>query len=202
MKTHIHRHLVETARGLSVELADGIAAAGPLALPKPATRSLGVFLARAVIGQQLSVKAARRIWGRVEEATHAHGDHLLALLTEEHAPILKTCGVSGPKVQTLLALNAAEARGDLCPTRLRALTPEARTAHLCRIRGIGPWTGDMAAIFYFQELDIWPDRDAAANKAFRRLLREGQSLAEAAARFAPYRSFLALHLWRWVDGAL
>jgi DNA-3-methyladenine glycosylase II len=202
MKASIHRHLVETARGLSVELAEGIAAAGPLALPKPATRSLGVFLARAVIGQQLSVKAARRIWGRVEEAAHTHAGDLLAFWTEEHALILKTCGVSGPKVQALLALNAAEARGDLCPTRLRALTHEACTAHLCRIRGIGPWTGDMAAIFYFQEPDIWPDRDAAANKAFRRLLREGQSLTEAAARFAPYRSFLALHLWRWVEGAL
>ena len=192
MKTHIHRHLVETARGLSVELAEGIAAAGPLALPKPATRSLGVFLARAVIGQQLSVKAARRIWGRVEEAAHAHGDHLLALLTEEHAPILKTCGVSSPKVQALLALNAAEARGDLCPTRLRALTPEARTAHLCRIRGIGPWTGDMAAIFYFQEPDIWPDRDAAANKAFRRLLREGQSLAIRPLPLVPGAAFVAV----------
>ncbi len=94
MKAHIHRHLVETARGLSAELAEGIAVAGPLALPKPDARGLGVFLARAVIGQQLSVKAARRIWGRVEEAAHAQGDHLLALLTEEHAPILKTCGVS------------------------------------------------------------------------------------------------------------
>ncbi len=151
IKAHIHRHLVETARDLSAELAEGIAVAGPLALPKPDARGLSVFLARAVIGQQLSVKAARRIWGRVEGAAHRHGDHLLAFLTEEHAPILKTCGVSGPKVQTLLALNAAEARGDLCPTRLRALTHEARTAHLCRIRGIGPWTGDMAAIFYFQE---------------------------------------------------
>ena len=106
------------------------------------------------------------------------------------------------KVQALLALNMAEARGDLCPTRLRTLTPEARTAHLCRIRGIGPWTGDRAAIFYFQEPDIWPDRDAAAGKAFRRFLREGQPVAEAAARFAPYRSFLAPHRWRLVDGAL
>ncbi|MCB1792901.1 MAG: DNA-3-methyladenine glycosylase 2 family protein [Candidatus Competibacteraceae bacterium] len=202
MKAHIHRHLVETARGLSAELAEGIAAAGPLALPKPETRRLGVFLVRAVIGQQLSVKVARRIWGRVEVAAQAHGGDLLAFLTEEHAPILKTCGVSGPKIQALLALNAAEAQGDLCPARLRALVPEVRTAHLCRIRGIGPWTGDMAAIFYFQEPDIWPDRDAAAGKAFRRFLREDQILAEAAARFAPYRSFLALHLWRLVDGAL
>ena len=202
MKAHIHHRLVETARGLSADLAEGIASAGPLALPEPEARGLGVFLARAVIGQQLSVKVARRIWGRVEAAAQAHGGDLLALLTEEQAPILKTCGVSGPKVQALLALNAAEARGDLCLTRLRALTPEVRTAHLCRIRGIGPWTGDMAAIFYFQESDIWPDRDAAADKAFRRFLCEGQPVAKTAARFAPYRSFLALHLWRLVDGAL
>ena len=202
MKAHIHRHLVETARGLSAELAEGIVAVGPLALPEPEEQGLGVFLARAVIGQQLSVKAARRIWGRVEAAARAHGGDLLAFLTEEQAPILKTCGVSGAKVQALLALNVAEAQGDLCPTRLRALTPEVRTAHLCRIRGIGPWTGDMAAIFYFQEPDIWPSRDAAAGNAFRRFLREGQPVAEAAARFAPCRSFLALHLWRLVDGAL
>ena len=202
MKAHIHRHLVETARGLSAELAERIAAAGPLALPAQEEQGLGVFLARAVIGQQLSVKVARRIWERIEAAAQAHGGGLLAFLTEEHAPILKTCGVSGPKVQALLALNAAEAQGDLCPIRLRALAPEARAAHLCRIRGIGPWTGDMAAIFYFQEPDIWPDRDAATGNAFRRFLQEDQSIAEAAARFAPYRSFLALHLWRLVDGAL
>ena len=202
MKAQIHRHLVETARGLSADLAEGITSVGPLVLPEPEERGLGVFLARAVIGQQLSVKVARRIWGRVEAAAQARGVDLLTLLTEEQALILKTCGVSGPKVQALLALNAAEARGDLCLTRLRALTPEARTAHLCRIRGIGPWTGDRTAIFYFQEPDIWPDRDAAAGNAFRRLLREGQPVAEAAARFAPYRSFLALHLWRLEDGAL
>ncbi len=160
-----------------------------------------MFLARAVIGQQLSVKVARRIWGRVEAAAQARGVDLLTLLTEEQAPILKTCGVSGPKVQALLALNVAEAQGDLCLTRLRALTPEARTAHLCRIRGIGPWTGDRTAIFYFQEPDIGTDRDAA-DKAFRRLLRAGRPVAEAAARFTPDRSFLALHRWQWVDGAL
>ena len=57
MKAHIHRHLVETARGLSAELAEGIAVAGPLALPKPDARGLSVFLARAVIGQQ---RGARR----------------------------------------------------------------------------------------------------------------------------------------------
>ncbi len=196
MNARIHPHLIETARGLSADLAEGIAAAGPPALPEPEARGLGAFLARAIIGQQLSVKAARRIWGRVEATAQAHGGDLLAFLTEEQAPILKTCGVSGSKVQALLALNAAEAQGDLCPARLRALTPEARTAHLCRIRGIGPWTGDRAAIFYVQEPDIWPDRDAAAGNAFRRLLHEGQPVAEAAARFAPYRSFLALHLWR------
>ena len=175
MNAQIHRHLVETARGLSADLAEGITSVGPLVLPEPEERGLGVFLARAVIGQQLSVKVARRIWGRVEVAARARGGDLLALLTEEHAPIEKACGVSGPKVRALLAPNAAEVRGDLCPTHLRTLTPEARTARLCQIRGIGPWTGDRTAIFYFQEPDIGPDRDAAAGNAFRRLLRGGSA---------------------------
>ena len=105
--------------------------------------------------------------------------------------------MSSPKVQALLALNAAEARGDLCPTRLRALTPRPVPRTCAGFWGIGPWTGDMAAIFYFQEPDIWPDRDAAANKALRRLLREGQSLAEAAARFAP-----TARSWRCICGGV
>jgi hypothetical protein len=68
--------------------------------------------------------------------------------------------------------------------------------------GIGQWTADMTSIFYFGEPDVWPEGDMAVYRALCRLTgnRSKASRATVASAFAPYRSFLALYLWRYLDG--
>mgnify|MGYP003758898645 FL=1 len=74
-----------------------------------------------------------------------------------------------------------------------------RSARLLSIWGIGPWTCDMASIFFFKDEDIWPEGDISVQNTFRRYIgRKKPTLA--AARFAPHRSYLAMYMWRILDG--
>lgn len=86
---------------------------------------------------------------------------------------------------------------------LARLDHAARTGHLMRISGIGPWTADMVSMFFFHEPDVWPIGDVTVRNTFARFaaVPAAADLGAAAARFAPHRSFLALYMWRLADTA-
>ena len=184
------------------EVAPALGAAmrdfGPLGFPEREDEGLGHFLARAVIGQQLSTHAARSIWGRIEQAAAAAGVSLTLFCADERAAALKACGVSRNKIKALDSIRQAALAGDLDARAVRAMSDEARSRHLISIWGIGQWTCDMAAIFYCRSPDVWPLGDVAVQRTFKRYIGR-RSPVRAAARFAPYRSTLALHMWRIVN---
>lgn len=200
-----HDRFVETATGFSPRLGRAMRALGPLDLPRVYTDddNIGYFLCRAVIGQQLSVKAARTIWGRIEDAALDEDETIPAFFTADRFDLLRRCGASNAKARTLLAIAGAAADGLLDAGLLHGMEPHERMTHLQQIKGVGPWTADMAAIFFFNDPDIWPEGDASARKALERYAADaGMSAAEAAALFAPDRSLLALYLWRITDTEL
>ncbi|WP_111413270.1 DNA-3-methyladenine glycosylase family protein [Billgrantia lactosivorans] len=197
MTEEIHRRCVEVARELSPQLADAIERGGPVALTADDSRPLAERLCRSIAGQQLSVKAARSIWARVVDAA---GDApLMAFLSEPNQDMLRGCGLSGAKARAL-CLIAEEARaGRLEAEELRRLDHAERSRRLTALWGVGQWTADMISIFYFGEPDVWPEGDVAARKTLERLTSPRRKTLRTAARFAPYRSHLALYLWRHVD---
>ena len=69
---------------------------------------------------------------------------------------------------------------------------------LLDLRGIGQWTVDMAAMFYFGDTDVWPGGDLSVSRTFERLLtaRQRRQQEKFIARFAPHRSYVALYMWR------
>ncbi len=199
MSEDIHARFVETARGLSEELASAIARGGPVRLEP---RREGVFaerLARAVAGQQLSVTAAKTIWSRVEADADRSGADLLAHFHPGNVERLRACGLSGAKARTVCAIAEAAREGALDADALGALDAEARAAALTRIWGVGRWTADMMSIFWFADPDVWPDGDVAARKTLARLTSPRRKTVRTAERFAPHRSYLALYMWRHVD---
>ena len=199
MSERVHSRSVEIARGLSDALAAAIAHAGPITL---APRREGVFaarLARAVAGQQLSVKAAGTIWSRVEADAEAAGADLLGHFRSENIERLRECGLSGAKARTVCAIAEAARSGALDPDALEAMDAEARAAALTGVWGVGRWTADMMSIFWFGDDDVWPDGDVAARKTLTRLTSPRRKTARTAGRFAPHRSYLALYMWRHVD---
>jgi len=190
--------MLDVASEVSLALAEALREFGPVGFPERADEGLGNFLCRAVIGQQISTHAARSIWDRIESAAAAAGQTVSLYCAAENAAALKACGVWRNKVKALCSIRDAELEGMLSSAETRAMSDEARAAHLTSIWGIGQWTCDMAALSYCRSPDIWPLGDVAVQRTFKRLIGR-RSPARAAARFAPYRSYLALHMWRIVN---
>lgn len=198
MTQDVHDHCLKAAAALSPELHHSIARQGVLTPWTSSKVAFPLSLCRSVAGQQLSVKAAASIWARVEALGEAP-EGLLDLFHEGQAERMRACGLSGAKVKTLIAIAETNRQGALEADVLREMTPQARSDRLVDIWGVGRWTADMANIFYFGEPDIWPDGDVTARKTLEKLTSKRRKTVRTAARFAPYRSYLARYMWRHAD---
>ena len=174
MSRTLHREFINTAATFSKPLATDLRAAGPITIPDRRGRGLSQFLARVIIGQQLSTKAAATIWDRLLVAAKSSGDGIPAFFDPANEDALRACGVSNNKARALYAIHEAKRDGILEPRKLRRLDIEARHARLIELRGVGKWTADIANLFYFRETDVWPDGDLAVVKVFDRYLKGAQ----------------------------
>lgn len=193
----IHARFLDIAADLSPQLAVSIERVGPMVLQPENSIPLAEHMCRSVTGQQLSVKVAQIIWGRLLEAS---GDQpLTEFITNEKSDLLRSCGLSAAKVRTVCEI-AEEARaGNLEAVVLGALDHQERSKRLIRLWGIGQWTIDMISIFYFGDEDVWPDGDLIARTTLEKLTSKRRKTVRTAERFAPYRSRLALYMWEYND---
>ena len=197
----VYEALLRTAAAVSDPLRAALARIGPIVIEPPTHASAAERLFVEVINQQLSTRAARAIWARIEAVAAGTGRPMRDLFVPGQEDVLRTCGVSGNKVRALQAIRVAEGAGLLGPD-LAGMPHAERSAVLCGIRGVGQWTSDMVGIFHYLDLDIWPVGDVAAVGSLRRLSGREDTVATAAS-FAPYRSILARYMWRSRDaGAL
>lgn len=194
----IHAQLLDAARPISAALTDALVLIGPLTFPDREDNGIAHFLCRAIVGQQLSTKAARSIWARIEQAATTSNSTIPDCFDPNQAEAIRACGVSANKVRALQSVRAAAERGALCQHTLRALDHQSRSEQLLEIWGVGQWTCDMASIFYCKSPDVWPLGDVTVQKTFAGLIGRRKP-TKAAEAFAPYRSYLALAMWRVAD---
>lgn len=160
-------------------------------------------LLRAIIGQQLSVKAAATIWRRVRDLfapDHPTAARLEAIDDEA----LRGAGVSGQKIQYLRDLGARVRDGRLRLERLDQQDDEAVIAALTEVKGIGRWTAEMFLIFRLHRPDVLPVGDLGIVKAIQRAygLRTVPSparLTRIGDAWRPFRSVACWYLWRSLD---
>jgi DNA-3-methyladenine glycosylase II len=163
-------------------------------------------LARAILYQQLSGKAASTIVGRVETAIGSDRFHCDTLARIDD-PGLRACGVSGNKTLALRDLAAREARGEIPTLRQMAtLDNQALIDALVPIRGIGRWTVEMMLMFRLGRPDVLPVDDLGIRKGAQVVDRAAEmpkprELLERGERWGPYRTYASLYLWRIVDAA-
>lgn len=200
MSQVIHARFVEIAREISGELANAIANSPPLQLTPNQDFPFPERLCRAVAGQQLSVKAAASIWGRVVDSSV--DQPLMDYFATVSPDTLRGCGLSTAKARTMRAIALAARSKQLDKTLLSELDHDDRTQYLTEIWGVGQWTADMMGIFYFGDPDIWPDGDTTARKNLERLTSRRRKTTRTAANFAPYRSYLALYMWHQSDASI
>ena len=163
-------------------------------------------LARAILYQQLSGKAAATIVGRVEAAIGSTRLHFDTLGRIDDAT-LRACGVSGNKALALRDLALRESRGEIPTLRqMSTMAPDAIIDALVPIRGIGRWTVEMMLMFRLGRADILPVDDLGIRKGAQAVDRldemmKPKTLLERGERWGPYRTYASLYLWRIADVA-
>ena len=179
---------------------------GPLPAPPGWRKSFDPVdaLARAILYQQLSGKAAATIVGRVEAAIGSERLHADTLARLDDAG-LRACGVSGNKTLALRDLSARDLRGEIPALRKMAtMHHDAIVAALVPVRGIGRWTVEMMLMFRLGRPDVLPVDDLGIRKGAQVLDRldalptPGELLARGE-RWGPYRTWASLYLWRIAD---
>lgn len=163
-------------------------------------------LARAILYQQLSGKAAATIVGRVEAAIASERFHCDTLGRCDDAAI-RACGVSGNKLLALRDLARREAAGEIPDLRrMSVMDNDAIIAALVPVRGIGRWTVEMMLMFRLGRPDVLPVDDLGIRKGAQAVdkadaMPTPKALAERGERWGPYRTYASLYLWRIADQA-
>jgi DNA-3-methyladenine glycosylase II len=163
-------------------------------------------LARAILYQQLSGKAASTIVGRVEAAIGSTRLHFDTLGRIDDAA-LRACGVSGNKSLALRDLATREANGEIPSLRqMSAMHQDDIVAALVPVRGIGRWTVEMMLMFRLGRPDVLPVDDLGIRKGAQRVdkletMPTPKELLARGERWGPYRTYASQYLWRIADFA-
>jgi len=161
-------------------------------------------LIRAIVGQQLSTKAARSIFDRLVEYFGGHTPTPSQLLEADPEEMRAAAGLSRAKVSFLRDLAEHVEDGELLLDQLAELPDEEVAEQLTAIKGLGPWTVHMFLIFHLARPDVLPVGDLGIRKAVQVLqgLAELPTPAELeliAEPWRPHRSLASLYLWRSLD---
>ena len=156
-------------------------------------------LLRAIVGQQLSTKAARTIYLRVIEIFDGRTPSPQQLLDAGEAD-LRGAGLSGRKVEYLRDLAAHVLSGELELDRLDELSDEEAIEEIVAVRGLGQWTAEMFLIFHLRRPDVLSGGDLGIRKAIQieyglEEMPTPREVVEMSKRWSPHRSLASLYLW-------
>lgn len=162
-------------------------------------------LARAIAGQQISVKAADSVWQRFVACTGGKTSRIspAAVLALPEVD-LRRCGLSERKVEYIRHLAQKFAAREISAAKLAKLEDHAVRAELIRLKGIGPWTADMYLIFNLWRPNVLPLGDLGLIRAIEANYCAGRRVSERrlrmlAERWNPYATVAVWYLWRSLD---
>lgn len=158
-------------------------------------------LARSIIGQQISVKAAQSVWQRFAVLPETISPAAVLQLKVED---MRAAGLSARKAEYLLDLALHFENGTLHVERWAGMDDEAIIDELVRIRGIGRWTAEMFLIFYLMRPNVLPLDDAGLIRGISQNYFSGDPVSrsvarEVAAAWTPYCSVATWYVWRSLD---
>ncbi|MDP2239784.1 MAG: DNA-3-methyladenine glycosylase [Burkholderiales bacterium] len=158
-------------------------------------------LARAIVGQQISVKAAQSVWNRFAAEVQTVSPAAVHCLDTQR---LRGCGLSGQKAGYLLDLAGRFHSGALDPGNWQQLDDETLIAELIQVKGIGRWTAEMFLIFYMTRPNVLPLADIGLQRAMSLHYNKGKPLTRSKMlkigdSWAPWRSVATWYMWRSLD---
>jgi len=158
-------------------------------------------LARAICGQQISVKAAQSVWDRLVACC---GEMTPQKVLSKPRPELRACGLSDRKTEYIADLAQHFADGRIHARDWPRMGDEEIIAELTDVRGIGRWTAEMFLMFNLLRPDVFPLDDLGLQKAirvayFRKRAVSLRTLRKLGETWRPWRSVATWYLWRSLD---
>lgn len=158
-------------------------------------------LARSIVGQQISVKAAQSVWDRFAAAAREVSPDRVCRM---RITTLRNCGLSERKAEYLKDLGKHFRDGRVDPERWENLDDEAIIDELVQVRGIGRWTAEMFLIFNLLRPDVFPVDDLGLINALGLAYNNGQRVSKAQAialgqTWQPWRTVATWYFWRSLD---
>ncbi len=158
-------------------------------------------LARSIVGQQISVKAAQSVWDRFARLPRTLSPaNVLRLKVDD----MRAAGLSARKIEYLVDLSLHFDSGALRVDDWSAMEDEAIVAELVDIRGIGRWTAEMFLIFHLMRPNVLPLDDVGLINGISKNYFSGETVSrsearEVAAAWAPFCSVATWYIWRSLD---
>ena len=158
-------------------------------------------LARAIVGQQISVAAAQSVWNKFSGiALEIVPENILRLKATQ----LRACGLSERKCEYISDLARRFADGEVHVHRWPQMSDDDVIADLVQVRGIGRWTAEMFLMFNLLRPDVFPLGDLGLQKGLRLAYHGGRKVSLATLRrrgesWRPWRSVATWYLWRSLD---
>ena len=158
-------------------------------------------LARAIVGQQISVKAAQSVWDRLVICV---GEVAPQTVLAKDRKLLRACGLSDRKTEYIADLAQHFADGAIHVHRWPQMSDEQIIAELVEVRGIGRWTAEVFLIFSLLRPDVFPLDDLGLQKGIRLAYYKGRkvsvrTMARLGETWRPWRSVATWYLWRSLD---
>jgi DNA-3-methyladenine glycosylase II len=158
-------------------------------------------LSRAIVGQQISVKAAQSVWNKfVLVVPSLNPEEVLKVKAKD----MRACGFSERKCEYISDLARRFADGHVHVHRWPEMSDEEVIADLVQVRGIGRWTAEMFLMFNLMRPDVLPLDDLGLQKAIRLAYFKGRkispkTMARVGAAWQPWRTVASWYLWRSLD---
>jgi DNA-3-methyladenine glycosylase II len=158
-------------------------------------------LARAIVGQQISVKAAQSVWNRLVACV---GQMTPQGVLARPRPELRACGLSDRKTEYIADLAQHFANASIHVHRWPEMTDDEIIAELVQVRGIGRWTAEMFLMFNLLRPDVFPLDDLGLQKGIRVAYFNGRkvslrTMTRLGDAWRPWRSVATWYLWRSLD---
>jgi DNA-3-methyladenine glycosylase II len=162
-----------------------------------------IRLVRAIVGQQLSVKAASTIFGRFEKLfkKDINAEDILKLKDDD----IRACGISYPKIKYIKDLAKKVRDKELLLETFEEANEETIIANLTQVKGIGIWSAEMFLMFALARPDVFSVGDLGLRNAMIKLYGlekpNNETLIKISQKWSPYRTYACRILWQSLDNA-
>ena len=165
-------------------------------IQRAVTPDLFTAIINSIVGQQISSKAQKTVWGRIQEKFRPFTPEIIASAAPEE---IQVCGISMRKTLCIKGIAGLVTDGSLDLEQLHDLPDEEVCKRLIQIKGVGKWTAEMLMIFSMQRKDIISWNDFAIHRGLKILYRHRiiteKLFNKYRRRYSPYASIASLYLW-------